>query len=94
MMRLKVDLAEILVFVQKYNGFGGFVRGPAKDTRRSYYLHPNQDLFSEPDAETRQFDISDVPWIIPANDNAPSKVRLATRCGALLRRLIVLHSFG
>jgi hypothetical protein len=48
MMRLKVDLAEILVFVQKYNGFGGFVRGPAMDTRPSYYLQSNQDLFRNP----------------------------------------------
>ena len=61
------------------------------DTRRSYYLQCNQDDFSELDAETRQFDTSDVPYVTPANDNAPTKVRLAARCGALLRRLIALH---
>jgi hypothetical protein len=59
------------------------------DTRRSYYLQSNQDDFSELDAETRQFDTSDVPYVTPANDNAPTKMRLAA--GALLRRLIALH---
>ena len=61
------------------------------DTRRSYYLQSNKDDFWELDAETRQFDTSDVPYVTPANDNAPTKVRLAARCGALLRRLIALH---
>jgi len=61
------------------------------DTRRSYYLQSNKDDFSELDAETRQFDTSDIPCVTPANDNAPTKVRLAARCGALLRRLIALH---
>jgi hypothetical protein len=61
------------------------------DTRRSYYLQSNKDDFSELDGETRQFDTSDVPYVTPANDNAPTKVRLAARCGALLRRLIALH---
>ena len=61
------------------------------DTRRSYYLQSNQDDFSELDAETRQFDTSDVPYVNPANDNAPTKMRLAARSGALLRRLIALH---
>ena len=64
------------------------------DTRRSYYLQFSQDDFSELDAETRQFDASDVPYVIPANDNAPSKMRLVARCGALLRRLIALHRLG
>ena len=60
------------------------------DTRRSYYLRSNNDDFSELD-ETHQFDTSDVPYVTPANDNAPTKVRLAARCGALLRRLIAVH---
>ena len=58
------------------------------DTRRSYYLQSNQDDFSELDAETRPSDITDVPYVTPANDNVPTKVRLAARCGALLRRLM------
>jgi hypothetical protein len=61
------------------------------DTRRSYYLQSNQDDFSELDDETCRFDTSDVPYVNPANDNAPTKMRLAARCGALLRRLIALH---
>jgi hypothetical protein len=61
------------------------------DTRRSYYLQFNEDDFSELNAETRQFDTSDIPYVTPANDNAPTKVRLAARCGALLRRLIDLR---
>ena len=64
------------------------------DTRRSYYLQSNNDDFSELDAETRQFDTSDVPYVTPANDNAPTKVRLAARCGTLLCRLIALHRLG
>ena len=61
------------------------------DARRSYYLQSNKDDFSEFDAETRQFDTSDVLYVIPANDNSQTKVRLAARCGALLRRLMALH---
>ena len=64
------------------------------DTRRSYYLQSNQDDFSELDAEIRQFDTSAVPYVTPANDNAPTKVRLAARCGALLRRLVGLQPTG
>jgi hypothetical protein len=63
------------------------------DTRRSYYLLSRQNDFSELDAaELDDFDISDIPWVNPANDNAPTKVRLTARCTALFRRLIVLHS--
>jgi hypothetical protein len=63
------------------------------DTRRSYYLLSRHDDFSELDAaELAQFDISDIPRVIPANDNAPTKVRLTARFTALFRRLIVLHS--
>jgi hypothetical protein len=61
------------------------------DARRSYYLQSNKDDFSEFDAETRQFDTSDVLYVTPANDNSPTKVRLAARCGALLHRIIALH---
>jgi hypothetical protein len=38
------------------------------DTRRSYYLQSNKDDFSELDAETRQYDTSDVLYVTPAND--------------------------
>jgi hypothetical protein len=63
------------------------------DARRSYYLLSRQDDFSELDgAELAEFDISDTPWVIPANDNVPTRGRLTARCGALLRPLIVAHS--
>jgi hypothetical protein len=75
-------------------GSVGFLRGPAMDTRRSYYLLSRQNDFSELDAgELDDFDISDIPWVIPANDNTPTKFRLTASCTALLRRLVVLHSF-
>ena len=61
------------------------------DTRRSYYSNSKQDDFGEGDAKKSEPDATDIPYIIPANDNAPTKVRLAARCGALLRRLIALH---
>jgi hypothetical protein len=61
------------------------------DTRRSYYLQSIQDDFSERDAETHPFDITDIPYVSPAKDNGPTTMRLAARCGALLRRLIALH---
>jgi hypothetical protein len=54
-------------------------------------LQSNKDDFSELDADTRQFDTSEVAYVTPANDDAATKVRLAARCGALLRRLIGLH---
>jgi hypothetical protein len=39
------------------------------DTRRSYYLLSRHDDFSELDAaELAEFDISDIPWVIPANE--------------------------
>jgi hypothetical protein len=56
-------------------------------------LLSRHDDFSELDAaDLDEFDISDIPWVIPANDNVPTKVRLRARYGALLRRLIVAHS--
>ena len=38
-------------------------------------------------------DFTDIPYVMPANDNTRTKDRLSARCGALLRRLITLHSF-
>lgn len=62
------------------------------DTCRSYYLNSKQDDFAELDAETRQPDTTDIHYVIPANDDSPTKVRLSVRCRALLRRLIAMHS--
>jgi hypothetical protein len=68
-----------------------FVRGPVMDTRRSFYLAARQDDFDVSTPDDAQVDFSEIHFITPANDNARTKDRLSTRCGALLRRLIGLH---
>ena len=79
-------------FMEVLYGVGVFVRGPAMDTRRSFYLASRQDDFAEPAADPRRADFSDIPYAKPANDNLRTKDRLSARCGSLLRRLISLHS--
>jgi hypothetical protein len=59
---------------------------------RSYYLNSRQDDFAKPHADTGAVSVSDVPYVMPANDNSRTKDRLSTRCGILIRRLIALHS--
>jgi hypothetical protein len=61
------------------------------DTCRSYYLSCRQDDFAELDTDTRQPDTAYIHYVIPANDNSPTKVRLSARCRTLLRRLIAMH---
>jgi hypothetical protein len=61
------------------------------DRRRSFYLASRQDDFDEPAPDEPPVDLTDIPYIMPANDNLWTKDRLSTRCGALLRRLIALH---
>jgi hypothetical protein len=68
--------------------------GPAMATNRSYYLNSRHDDFAEPDADTGEVNINDIPYVMPANDNSRSKDRLSARCGILLRRLIALHSLS
>jgi hypothetical protein len=58
------------------------------DTRRSYYLASKQDDFTEPALDEDGVDFTDVPYLMPANDNTRTKDRLSARCAALLRRLI------
>jgi hypothetical protein len=62
------------------------------DTSRTYYLNSRQDDFEELDADKCQCDTTDIAYVIPANDNVPTKVRLSARCRALLRRLMVIQS--
>ena len=67
-----------------------FERGPAMDTRRSFYLAPRQDDLADlPDAGW--IDTTEIPSVTPANDNSRVKDRLSTRCATFLRRLIALH---
>jgi hypothetical protein len=62
------------------------------DARRSFYLAARQDDFDVPAPDEAGVDLTDIPYVTPANDNARNKGGLSTRCGALLRRLIALHS--
>jgi len=64
------------------------------DTRRSFYLASKQDDFDLPLPDDSWVNFTNIPFIMPANDNVRAKDRLSTRCGALLRRLIALHGFS
>lgn len=64
------------------------------DTRRSYYLASRQNDFDLPAPDEDWVDFADIPYVMPANENLRVKDRLSARCGALLRRLISLHSRG
>jgi hypothetical protein len=59
---------------------------------RSFYLHSKQNDFAEP-TEHAQLDFTSIPFVDPANDNDPVKVRLLAPAGALFRRLAKLHRF-
>ena len=50
-----------------------------------------QDGFDSPAPDEDWVDFTDIPYVVPANDNTRIKDRLSARCGALLRRLIDLH---
>ena len=52
------------------------------DTRRSFYLASRKDDFAEPAADLSTIDSTDIPYVVPANDNAWTKDRLSARCGA------------
>jgi hypothetical protein len=64
------------------------------DTRRSFYLAARQDDFDILAPDEAGGDLTDIPSVTPANDNTRTKDGLSTRCGALLRRLIGLHSLS
>jgi hypothetical protein len=63
------------------------------DARRSFYLASREDDFAEPAADASRLDFSDIPFIMPANDNLRTKDRWSARRGSLLRRLFALHGF-
>jgi hypothetical protein len=48
--------------------------------------------FAESAPDASRVNYNDIPYITAANDNFRVKDRLSARCGALLRRLIGLHS--
>jgi hypothetical protein len=53
-----------------------------------------QDDFAEFALDLSPIDPSDIPHVMPANDNLLTKDRLSARCRALLRRVIALHDFS
>ena len=61
------------------------------DTRRSFYLAARQDDFDVRAPDEDWVDFTDIPYVVPANDNTRTKDRLSARCAALFRRLIALH---
>ena len=52
------------------------------DTRRSFCFASRKDDFAEPAADLSTIDSTDIPYVMPANDNAWTKDRLSARCGA------------
>jgi hypothetical protein len=59
------------------------------DTHRSFYLASSRDDFVEPPKDATRLGFTDIPYVVPANDNLLTKE--SARCGNLLRRLIALH---
>ena len=56
---------------------------------RSFYLDFSQNDFAE--STEAGLDVTDIPFIEPANDNKPVKARLATRGRTLFRGIINLR---
>ena len=50
---------------------------------RSFYLDSKQNDFEE----FSKIDLSDIPFVDPANDNEPTRVRPSARSRSLMRRL-------
>ena len=50
------------------------------DTHRSFYLASSQDDFAEPPKDASGLGFSDIPYVVPANDNLLTKDRLLARC--------------
>jgi hypothetical protein len=53
---------------------------------RSFYLELKQSDFAE--TTEGAVDVTDIPFVEPANDNEPARAQLLGRGQALLRRLI------
>ena len=60
------------------------------DARRSFYLNSRQNDFADPSAGLSRSDLvdTDIPFVIPANDNVPAKGWLAANCRTLFLKLI------
>jgi hypothetical protein len=62
------------------------------DARRSFYLNSRQSDFTDLSAGMPRSDIldTDIPYVIPANDNLPAKGWLSAICRSLFSRLLAL----
>ena len=62
------------------------------DARRSFYLNSRQSDFAGLSAGMCRSDIADtdIPYVIPANDNVPAKGWLSATCRTLFSRLIAM----
>ena len=62
------------------------------DARRYFYLNCRQSDFADLSAATSRSDIAntDIPFVIPANDNEPPKSWLSASRRTLFSRLITL----
>jgi tRNA A37 threonylcarbamoyladenosine dehydratase len=59
------------------------------DARRSFYLNSRQSDFTDLSARSEITD-TDIPYIIPANDNVPAKGWLLAICRTLFSQLIAV----
>jgi hypothetical protein len=62
------------------------------DTRRSFYLAALRDDLDAADIDP--VPCTDVPYVMPANDNEPAKGYLRARFSALLCRLTFLNGLN
>jgi hypothetical protein len=60
------------------------------DARRSFYLNPRQSDFTDLSARSEITD-TDIPYVIPANDNVPAKGWLSAIRRTLFCRLIAIR---
>ncbi len=59
------------------------------DARRSFYKNSRQSDFTDLSARSEITD-TDIPYVIPANDNVPAKGWLSAICQTLFSRLIAM----
>ena len=64
------------------------------DARRSFYLGSRQDDFDMAAQDNKgRVNCTDIPYVVPANDNVPTR-NVTSRVGAALRHLGALRRFN
>jgi hypothetical protein len=86
-------LLEIPTSWDSGSGVGVLCDGPWMDARRSYYLNSLKSDFADPTVVRSWSDIADtdIPYVIPANDNVPAKGWLSAISRTLFSRLIAFR---